>query len=185
VTAGQLPTPDVELTITTPRLRLTPLVLADADDLFRVLDDVRLHRFTGGSPLTRSELEAQIARWQGRASPDGSQIWLNWIVRLAVTGAAVGYVQATITNGSAAIAYVIGTAHSGQGFATEASRAICGALREHFGAEELVAHVHPQHSASRAVARHVGLVPTGAFDADGEEIWKSASGAAGHGEPGV
>jgi RimJ/RimL family protein N-acetyltransferase len=79
VTAGQLPTPDVKLTITTPRLRLTPLVLADADDLFRVLDDVRLHRFTRGSPLTRSELEAQIAKWQGRASPDESQIWLNWI----------------------------------------------------------------------------------------------------------
>jgi RimJ/RimL family protein N-acetyltransferase len=133
---------------------------------------VRLHRFTGGSPLTRSELEAQIAKWQGRASPDESQIWLSWIVRLAVTGAAVGYVQATITNGCAAIAYVIGTTHSGQGFATEASRAMCRALRERFGVEDLVARIHPQHSASRQVARHVGLVLTGAFDANGEEIWK-------------
>lgn len=172
VTTDRLPAGS-ELTITTPRLRLTPLVQADADELFQVLDDARLHRFTGGSPPTRSELVAQITRWQDRASPDQSQIWLNWTVRLAISGRAVGYVQATITNGCAAIAYVIGTAYSGQGIAAEASQAMCTVLREHIGVEDFVARIHPQHSASRQVARHLGLAPTGEFDVDGEETWRS------------
>jgi len=172
VSAERLP-PDVELTIATPRLRLAPLVPADADDLFQVLDDPRLHRFTGGSPLTRRELGAEISRWQDRRSPDRSQVWLNWIVRLALDGSAVGYVQASLSGGCATIAYVIGTAHSGQGIATEASLALCGFLRERLGVKELVAHIHPRHSASGHVARHLGLAPTGELDPDGEEIWSS------------
>jgi RimJ/RimL family protein N-acetyltransferase len=141
------------------------MVLADADELFRVLDDARLHGFTGGAPLTRDELKARIAKWQIRASPDQTQLWLNWVVRIAATGTM--------------IAYVTGTAYSGQGNATEASLAMCAALRERLGVEEFVAHIHPQHSVSRRVARRLGLAPTGTYDADGEELWSSTAAAAG------
>jgi RimJ/RimL family protein N-acetyltransferase len=155
------------------------MVLADADELFRVLDDARLHGFTGGAPLTRDELKARIAKWQIRASPDQTQHWLNWVVRIAATGTMIGYVQASVTDQCATIAYVTGTAYSGQGNATEASLAMCAALRERLGVEEFVAHIHPQHSVSRRVARRLGLAPTGTYDADGEELWSSTAAAAG------
>ncbi|HYA00878.1 MAG TPA: GNAT family N-acetyltransferase [Candidatus Binatia bacterium] len=170
MTTDRLP-PEDELTAVTARLRLTPMVAADADDLHPVLDDARLHRFTGGSPLARDQLRAQIARWQARSSPGGTEAWLNWTVRLTATGIAVGYVQATVRGRTAAIAYVVGTAHSGRGIATEAAAAMCEILRTRVGVEELIARIPPDHAASKRVARHLGLDPSGERDRDGEEIW--------------
>jgi RimJ/RimL family protein N-acetyltransferase len=40
------------------------------------------------------------------------------------------------------------------------------------GAGRVVAHVHPQHEASAAVARAVGLTPSGRV-VDGEVRWES------------
>jgi RimJ/RimL family protein N-acetyltransferase len=159
------------MAITTPRLRLTLLLEGDADELFPVLDDPEVHRYIGGFPLSREALAAQLARWQLRASPDGTQVWLNWLVRVAATGAPIGYVQATLAGGCALIAYVIGTAHSGNGYATEASAAMCDALRADYRAQTIVAHIHPDNAASQRVARRLGLSPTGASDGDGEEVW--------------
>lgn len=173
--AQPYPDPDRELTTTTSRLRLTPMVAADVDELFGVLADVRLHRFTGGAPLSQDALRAKVAVWQRRISPDGMERWLNWTIRTTSDDTVVGSVQASVAAGCATIAYVIGTAYAGQGIASEASRAMCTLLRERLGVEELVAHIHPQHLASQRVARRAGLVPTGSLDADGEEIWRSAS----------
>ncbi len=46
-----------------------------------------------------------------------------------------------------------------------------GWLRLH-GVEVVIAHVHPRHQASMAVARAVGLVPTDAI-VDGEVRWQN------------
>jgi RimJ/RimL family protein N-acetyltransferase len=155
---------------------LDAIVEADADDLFPVLDDIRLHRFIGGTPPTLEQLRARLARWQTRIATDGDQLWLNWVVRLAATRAAVGYVQATVTEEGAELAYVIGTDWSGQGIATDAVSAMCGSLRA-LGIVELHAHIHPEHLGSAAVARHAGLVPTGRIRDDGEELWVLPAGS--------
>lgn len=41
------------------------------------------------------------------------------------------------------------------------------------GEPTIVAHVHPSHAASAAVARHAGLVPTEEIE-DGERVWRWA-----------
>ena len=82
--------------------------------------------------------------------------------------------QATVTGEDrtpvAEVAWVIGTAQQRQGFASEAALAVVGWLRDH-GVTTIVAHVHPQHEASMAVARALGLEPTDAL-VDGEVRWK-------------
>jgi RimJ/RimL family protein N-acetyltransferase len=161
------------LGVTTDRLHLTLLGAADADDLFAVLNDVRLHDFIGGTPPTREQLRQRFARWELRAAPDGGQRWLNWVVRIARTGIAVGYVQATVEGNRASIAYVIGTSWSRQGIATEAVIGMCEALRRHLGIDSFEAHVHPAHLTSARVAQNAGLAPTGQFDDQGEELWTS------------
>ncbi len=161
-----------ELICRTARLRLNLIVQTDAEELFQVLDDPALHRFTGGAPLRLEELRQRIATWDHRQSPDGDEVWLNWTVRMAATAAVVGYVQASVTGHVAVIAYVIGSAYSGQGFASEATLAMCRVLRQRLFVEELVAHIHPLHQTSQHVARRVGLIWTGFSDAEGEEIWK-------------
>jgi len=72
---------------------------------------------------------------------------------------------------TADVAWVIGTSQQGQGYAHEAAQAMVGWLRLH-GVEVVIAHVHPRHQASMAVARAVGLVPTDAI-VDGEVRWQN------------
>jgi hypothetical protein len=80
----------------TQRLDLEPLEPAHAVELGPALNEARLHRFTGGAPRGARELAARYARLAGRRSPDGDQLWGNWVLRVRQTGAAVGTVQATL-----------------------------------------------------------------------------------------
>ena len=152
--------------ITTERLLLEPLRVGHAEEMAVLLDDVRLHEFTGGEPPTPDQLRDRYAR-QVAGIGRG---WLNWVVRHE--GAVVGTVQATLEDGVAEVAWVVGTAHQGRGFAGEAAVGMVGWLRAR-GVREVVAHVHPDHRASAAVARRVGLVASGVV-VDGEVRWVSA-----------
>ena len=157
--------------IESPRLRLEPLRPEHAAELAPLLDDDRLHAFTGGAPLSPAELERRYARLAAGRSPDGRQGWLNWVVRRRDDDAAVGTVQATLTGDVAAVAWVVATPHQGRGYAREAAAAMVAWLRA-AGTREIVAHVHPDHAASAAVARAAGLGPT-AERVDGEVRWTS------------
>ena len=62
---------------------LTPIVAADAEFMVDVLADERMHEFTGGRPLSLEDLRSRYQRFESGRSPDGTEVWLNWIVRLA------------------------------------------------------------------------------------------------------
>lgn len=64
---------------------------------------------------------------------------------------------------------MIGTRHQGRGYATEAATAMVAWLRAD-GVGCVMADVHPEHHASNAVARRLGLAPTGEI-VDGELRW--------------
>ncbi|HSC02522.1 MAG TPA: GNAT family N-acetyltransferase [Solirubrobacteraceae bacterium] len=156
------------------RLTLEPLRVEHADELAPVLDDPKLHEFIGGRPASAGELRAQFAR-QTAGSPDPSERWLNWVMRLRATGEAVGTAQATVRGedpgASADLAWVIGTAYQGQGLAKEAAGLVAGWLRGE-GVQRLGARIHPDHQASNRVARSIGLTPTTTI-VDGEIQWQS------------
>jgi RimJ/RimL family protein N-acetyltransferase len=158
--------------IRSARLCLVPLAVADAGEMVRVLSGEALYAFTGGAPPTLAELRARYARQAAGRSPDGSQEWRNWIVRREPGGEAVGYVQATIVDQGrqAEIAWVIGAGWQGRGYAAEAAGAVVAWLGSR-GVTGIVAHIHPGHAASAAVARRAGLAPTGRFE-DGEQVWR-------------
>lgn len=166
-----LPRPDVDGRMLASRVELAPLTVEDAGDMVEVLGGDELYSFIGGSPPTLDELRARYAKLVAGRSPDGSQEWLNWIVRRVADGRAVGTAQATVVDGGrhAEIAWVIGLAWQGQGYASEAATALVGWLDAR-GVSRVTAHVHPAHEASMAVARRAGLVPTEEFD-DGERLW--------------
>jgi RimJ/RimL family protein N-acetyltransferase len=171
----QWPVADV---VDTPRLGLEPLTAAHTAELHPVLADPALYAFTGGAPLSLSELRARPARQLAGASPDGSHGWLNWVLRLRDGGAVAGFVQATVTRDgdalAADLAWLVGTAVQGRGLAGEAAVAVVAVLRGR-GVARFGAWVHPGHAASPAVARRCGLVPTGEVAdgevADGEVRW--------------
>ena len=178
----------------TDRLRLEPLAVGHAEEMASVLDDARLHTYTGGEPLDLGRLRAQYAVQTRGRSEDGRQAWLNWVLRSTRDGAALGYVQATVDLGAdpaactaedgvgadepvAHLAWVVGVAHQGAGVATRAAAAMVGWLRSR-GVERFVADVHPDHAASQAVARSVGLVESDEV-VDGEVRWVSPPSAPG------
>jgi RimJ/RimL family protein N-acetyltransferase len=153
--------------ISTSRLTLTPIKVADAAEMVGVLSDLALYTFTGGMPPTLAQLE-ELYRRQSTGAPWAGEIWHNWILRL--DGTAIGYVQATVKGNSADLAWVVGIPWQGSGYATEASEAIRDWLADR-GAARFSAHIHPDHSASHAIATRLGFQPTGQLDDDGEMIW--------------
>jgi RimJ/RimL family protein N-acetyltransferase len=132
-----------------------------------LLDDAALHAYTGGRPATVEELRARFARQAAGRSPDGTQRWLNQVVR--VSGTAVGYVQASVTGDNAELAWVIAVPHQGRGYAREATLRMVAALRAE-GVRTFTAHIAPGHIASERVAAALGLVPTATVH-DGETLW--------------
>ena len=157
------------------RVSLEPLRVEHADELALVLGDPLLHNFIGGEPADPVQLRARYGRQVVGRSQDGSQRWLNWLVRGREDAQALGTVQATVTEQedglTAEVAWVIGTAHQGQGYVREAAGLMVTWLRRQ-GVDTVVAHVHPQHEASMAVARAVGLAATTAM-VDGEVRWQA------------
>jgi RimJ/RimL family protein N-acetyltransferase len=179
---------DVSEPIVTERLELTPLRVSDADAMVDVLADPALHAFIGGDPLTRDDLVTRYRAQTTGPAPGAGETWHNWIVREQPSLRPIGFVQATIqdpgdgTGGSAEIAWVIGTAWQGRGYASEAARALVAWL-EGAGIRSIVAHVHPDHAASATVAERAGLVPTEQM-VGGERAWRrfvSEPGASGPG----
>jgi len=154
------------------RVCLEPLQVEHAGEMALVLDDPDLHRFTGGSPATRAELAKTYSR-QVAGPADRSQRWLNWIVRRLADDQAVGTVQATIGRKEgrvvAEVAWIVGTAYQGHGYATEAAEVMVRWIRSQ-GDVRIVAHVHPDNTPSAYVARAVGLSPTDVV-VDGEVRW--------------
>jgi RimJ/RimL family protein N-acetyltransferase len=158
--------------IVSARLELRPLADEDAEAMIELLRDPGLYAFIGGAPPTLDELRARYRRLSEGRSPDGREEWRNWIVRARGDGRAIGTVQATIVDGGqrAEIAWVIGLPWQGQGFASEAARALVTWL-EARGVTSITANIHPDHQASATVAARAGLVPTNEV-VDGERVWR-------------
>ncbi|MDX6371677.1 MAG: uncharacterized protein QOD98_665 [Nocardioidaceae bacterium] len=153
--------------LSTERLLLEPLTVDHAAAMVAVLADPALYEFTGGSPHTLSELSERYARQSAGHSADGSEQWLNWVVVLG--DGPIGYVQATVVDDEATIAWVLAPEHQGRGLATEAATAMVRWLVT-AGVGQLIAHIHPDHGASGHVAERLGLRRTDVVE-DGEARW--------------
>lgn len=164
-----------ESAMRTARLRVVPVRVAHAEEMAAVLGDPALYAIIGGAPPSVAELSSRYRRWERPSSDDGCEGWLNWVVRRDADGVAVGTVQATTTVGAhglvAEVAWVVGVPFQGYGYATEATAAVVGWLVGH-GARDVHAHIAPEHPASEAVARRVGMRATGEFRDDGEQRWR-------------
>jgi RimJ/RimL family protein N-acetyltransferase len=151
-------------------VRLDPLRVDDAAEMVGVLGAPELYSFIGGRPPTLGELTEQYRRQVVGRSVDGREEWLNWVVRVDET--AVGYVQATVEEGSRAlVAWVIGQPWQGHGYATEAAREMLALLRGR-GVRRVEAYIVPGHAASERVAARLGLRATGELS-EGEQMWLS------------
>jgi len=125
--------------IQTPALKLEPQVAAHADEMFVVLSDPAIYEYEHEPPTSAHQLRARFTALESRQSPDGQELWLNWVIRLP-TSELIGYVQATLRpGGKAAIAYELSSAYWGQGLARQAVQAMIAELAEHYEVRHLFA----------------------------------------------
>jgi len=141
----------------TPRLRLEPQTAAHAQAMFAVLSDPEIYRFENAPPTSAAALHERYAKLETRRSGDGREEWLNWVLRLR-SGDPIGYVQATVqADGQAFVAYVLGSAHWGQGLASEASAAMIGELVARHGVHTLWAVFKRANARSRRLLERLGF----------------------------
>ena len=137
---------------------LEPRMAAHAEAVFAVLADPALYEFIDESPPVSVEaLRDRFARSESRQSPDGTEHWLNWVVRGASREVA-GYVQATVeANLDTNVAYMFGKAHWGQGLATRAVSSMLDAVASEFGVTRFFIVAERANPRSIRVAERLGF----------------------------
>jgi RimJ/RimL family protein N-acetyltransferase len=130
-----------------------------AEEMFRVLSDPALYEHENEPPPSLEWLRARFERLESRRSPDGSQQWLNWVIRLD-SGELAGYVQATVrADGRAGIAYVLASRHWGHGIASRAVATMMGLLKREHGVRQFHAVLKASNGPSRRLLERLGFGP--------------------------
>lgn len=114
-------------------LALEPQTAAHAEEMFAILSDAAIYEFENEPPPSVDWLRARFTKLETRHSRDGTEQWLNWVIRVP-SSRLVGYVQATVrADGQAYIAYVLCSAFWGQGIARRAVEVMIDELIGHYG----------------------------------------------------
>ena len=104
-----------------------------------MLSDPAIYEYENAPPASMEWLRARYEKLETRRSADGSEQWLNWVIRMTGAGL-IGYVQATLhADGSAAIAYEMSSAWWGRGLGRRATEAMLRELVHHYGVTTIFA----------------------------------------------
>jgi RimJ/RimL family protein N-acetyltransferase len=137
---------------------LEPQVEAHAAEMFLVLCDPAIYEFEGEPPPSLELLAAGYRRKETRESPDGTEKWLNWVVRLN-SGELAGYVQATVVaNGRCYFGYEFASRFWRRGIATSALQAMFAELARHYRVRELIAVLKVANFRSKGLLRKLSFV---------------------------
>ena len=146
-------------TLCTSRCTLEPLVVAHAHDMFRVLSDPAIYEFENEPPISEQWLARRYELLESRGSPDGTEQWLNWVVRLP-TGELAGYVQATVlASGMSHVAYELNSRHWRQGIGSSAVAAMLQELHSTYAVHTFIAVLKTANHRSMAFLRCLGFSP--------------------------
>jgi [ribosomal protein S5]-alanine N-acetyltransferase len=139
-------------------LILEPQLAAHAAEMFPLLADPEIARYLDSDPPSDlAWLTTRFAKLETRLSADGREHWLNWVIRAPQVGLA-GYVQATVyTDGSADIAYELGRAFWGRGWASRSTLAMLHELGHGYGVQRAFATVDARNLRSVLLLERLGF----------------------------
>jgi ribosomal-protein-alanine N-acetyltransferase len=156
-------------TLRTKRLRLVPVVPANARVLWEVLQQPDLRDYQDLPDLSLEQFLAAVAE-RAPALEAGATGRFEWLVYGEDGEGAIGWVSLRIaerTRSAAEIGYSIVRSHRGRGIATEAVAALIDEGFRSVGLHRIRAYCVPENASSRGVLRHNGfeddgLLPHGA-----------------------
>lgn len=153
------PMSEIEPVLETDRLILEPLVVAHARSSYAALQAPELYQFVPRDPPPSPDsLAARYARLATRHSPDGQELWLNWVVRVRATGVYVGTVEVTVyPTAMAALAYQVFPPFWHHGFATEACTCVLAHLLTDCHVSRVTAEIDTRNVASLHLVERLGF----------------------------
>lgn len=132
--------------------------------MYTVLTDPAIYEFENSPPPSEQWLLERFRKLESRRSADGTEHWLNWVIRLNA-GALAGYVQATVLpDASSLVAYELGSRYWRRGIGRAAVSAMLAELEA-----EYAVRVHAAVLKS-ANFRSLGLLQSLAFRPGGAEL---------------
>ncbi len=150
--------------IETLRLRLEPQLANHAAAMFAVLSDPAIYTYEREPPASVEWLHQRYVKLETRRSADGSEQWLNWVLRQADADL-LGCVQATVqADGHAFVAYELASAFWGRGLAREAVTAMIDELVAQYRVHTLVAVFKRANIRSRRLLERLDFAAATAED---------------------
>lgn len=138
---------------------LEPMLEAHAAEMFLVLCDPAIYAYEGVPPPSLEKLANGFRLKEARVSPDGTEKWLNWVVRLA-SGELAGYVQATVyETGVAYIGYEFASRYWRQGIGSSAIRCMLDDLKHTYSVHQFVAVLKAENFRSKGLLVKLGFEP--------------------------
>ena len=134
-------------------IHLEPLSPEHAPAMFDGSADPAGYFFLPHSPPLSVEALRSLYTQQVAGCPDGSEKWMNWVIRDLGSGILVGYTQATLRESVAILGYQIFPSRWRQGFATSALRATLAKILAATSIQEVQAFVDTRNTASIALLR--------------------------------
>jgi RimJ/RimL family protein N-acetyltransferase len=146
-------------TLRADSLVLEPQLESHAAEMFGVLSDPAIYEFENEPPRTVAALGERCARLESRTSTDGSEQWLNWVVKLP-SGELAGYVQATVLPGGCAyVAYELASRFWRQGIGSAALQLVLRELAQRYAVRDAYAVLKAANFRSLGLLRKLGFVP--------------------------
>jgi RimJ/RimL family protein N-acetyltransferase len=158
LTGPFLPTYPIE----TERLRLRPIdPVADVDGMQAYRGRADVCRYIPPEPMTREQLATRLTDPElVRSALDREGQALSLVVDLRETGELIGdviFFWRSSANHGGEIGYVVNPDHQGNGYATEAARALLALVFDEFGFRRVTARIDADNPASAAVLTKLGM----------------------------
>lgn len=151
-------------TLTSARLRLEPLALHHAEQLFGLSQDPDLYRLIPREPPQSIEKFRESIRFlEGRISKDETEYWFNWISIEDATNRIVGRIEITLNRSSmqAFLAYTTFKPYWQKGFAQEACKEVVKHVLSVWNACSVTIEMDARNQASVKLAESIGAKRVG------------------------
>jgi len=156
------------------RLRIEPIRSAHAELVFSPLQNPAIYTYLPEDPPTAEVLQKRYGFWEKGRSPDGKELWLNWVGFLRDSMTPVGTFQATLPKGrEGAFAYVVFPSFWRQGYAREMTICLMSHLFEAHRMPSLFAEIDTRNIGSIRLVEGLGL--TRIATTRGADFFKGAS----------
>jgi RimJ/RimL family protein N-acetyltransferase len=139
-------------------LRFEPLRPGHVDELAAVLRNDDVYRHIGGVPTPERFRQRMLRALGGPPAGREDERWINYLVRVADTGQAIGRLEATVIGAIAEVAFLFDPARWGQGHASRSLAWFHDRLCADVGDVQCWATTIPQNTRCRALLERCGYV---------------------------